>query len=793
MKAIPRFAYLVCFIGLGIVTVLALNRVVQPSMATILVRSVFMAAVCAAPGLVWRKIWPLALVLLPLGCYLLIRTIVPIPGSVEGAAEHYNFYTEQLTLGLSAYKTAIFPLDLLGSPELLLLLAFVAYWLTGAAAFLALSLRRPTAAIVLLLILLGYSLTVDASARALWPAILFIVLATSLFTLSRGIIRQGWRFREVVAGGLAGLACAGLAAALLLTAPSVAANPWQDWRTWDPFNSGGSIYSFNWLQNYPRLLDPGNDVTIMSVDSPLPSYWRASALDSFTGTAWVASQAFLQQIDATLEGTSSETDEPTSEATGRQTFYVYEIPVSEPTPDGTSATQTFQIQAVYTNYFFTGGEPRSLMIDREIPLRMNDSGALRVSSALGPTLRYSLSVVVPDVTPADLVALGADYSGEIDTYLTLPFKRRADIDGPDEQASWQSMMNDMKPDGWEWADLYALNERILRGATDPYQITLRIERYLRQFYTYSLTPPATEYSSPYAAFLFDGRSGYCQHFAGAMALLLRYNGIPSRVAVGFISGEPQSDGTYLVSTNDAHAWVEVYFPTVGWVAFDPTPGRSLPHAGPSSTSPGFVNPFVDSNLPATEGAPTLPPQDNPPGSPPETAAPADGQGAGWLSRASWLPWAGLIVVALGVWPLVRGLWRRRRLQRGTTEQRLEASLQLLWSDLSDHGLALPRSHTLDEMLCVLRAHLGVKVEPTFADRMEAVLFGGRSAQGVELDQSEALRRQVKTHLRRRHGLLRSVIAWYGVSRVFRRSELQYRGDKSTPKTEEATCIHSRAL
>jgi transglutaminase-like putative cysteine protease len=132
---------------------------------------------------------------------------------------------------------------------------------------------------------------------------------------------------------------------------------------------------------------------------------------------------------------------------------------------------------------------------------------------------------------------------------------------------------------------------IVGDATDPYDVTLRIEGYLRAFFEYSLNPPSSDYSSPYAAFLFDTRSGYCQHFAGAMALLLRYNGIPARVAVGFTSGEEAEPGTYTVSTNDAHAWVEAYFPEAGWVAFDPTPSRNIPTAGPSSSSPGFVDPF----------------------------------------------------------------------------------------------------------------------------------------------------------------------------------------------------------
>ncbi len=69
----------------------------------------------------------------------------------------------------------------------------------------------------------------------------------------------------------------------------------------------------------------------------------------------------------------------------------------------------------------------------------------------------------------------------------------------------------------------------------------------------------------------ETRSGYCQHFAGAMALMLRYLGIPARVAAGFASGTYSKDH-WTVTDHDAHAWVEVWFAGYGWLPFDPTPG-----------------------------------------------------------------------------------------------------------------------------------------------------------------------------------------------------------------------------
>jgi transglutaminase-like putative cysteine protease len=97
-------------------------------------------------------------------------------------------------------------------------------------------------------------------------------------------------------------------------------------------------------------------------------------------------------------------------------------------------------------------------------------------------------------------------------------------------------------------------------------------------------------------FVVDTRTGYCQHFAGSMALMLRLLGIPARVAAGFVPGHyRESEGVWRVTDHDAHAWVEVWFRGYGWLPFDPTPGRGRLSGTYSSTSTGF-NPVAAARL-----------------------------------------------------------------------------------------------------------------------------------------------------------------------------------------------------
>ena len=120
-----------------------------------------------------------------------------------------------------------------------------------------------------------------------------------------------------------------------------------------------------------------------------------------------------------------------------------------------------------------------------------------------------------------------------------------------------------------YGGVYRLAHRITAGARTPYDAVSAIETYLSTHYRYSEFAPIRHLAL--RTFLLGAHRGYCQHFSGAMALMLRMVGIPARVAAGFSPGKPNSDGNYVVTDFDAHAWVETYFPGIGWVTFDPTP------------------------------------------------------------------------------------------------------------------------------------------------------------------------------------------------------------------------------
>ncbi|WP_081788453.1 transglutaminaseTgpA domain-containing protein [Candidatus Blastococcus massiliensis] len=249
-------------------------------------------------------------------------------------------------------------------------------------------------------------------------------------------------------------------------------------------------------------------------------------------------------------------------------------------------------------------------------------------------------------------------------------------------------------------------DRLVAGAVDGYDRVRRILDFLTDRgngFRYSLaTPPGTS-GDDLVDFLTEKR-GYCEQYAGAMAVMVRQAGMPARVALGYTTGTAQDDDSRLITTDDAHAWVEVYFLGVGWVPFDPTPIDEdrradlpwAPRVAPEER-PEFES---DRPAPAPELSvvePMLP--EEPVGEAPvEATGPASSGGRAWGVAAG----VALLVAATGTLPAgLRVLQRRRRLARG--------SATALWDELAA---------TVDD--------LGQFRDPAWTPREAGRAFAGRT-------------------------------------------------------------------
>ena len=227
-------------------------------------------------------------------------------------------------------------------------------------------------------------------------------------------------------------------------------------------------------------------------------------------------------------------------------------------------------------------------------------------------------------------------------------------------------------------------EALARDQTEewmtPYEKALALEAWLRTFeYTTDINPAAA--ADELGAWLLDEtsdnyREGYCENFATALAVMARTIGIHSRVVLGFTPGEPTSqEGLVVVRDRNAHAWVELWMPSQGWVRFDPTPRPD--RINPSTIAQLEqqlaidVRSFLDIELPtvAPDSTPR-PPELLPEGEQqPEIIVvnPRPGPTGGGLPVPGWVsdaaPVLGLLLLVFGGIPLVKLRRRRRRMSR----------------------------------------------------------------------------------------------------------------------------------
>jgi transglutaminase-like putative cysteine protease len=304
---------------------------------------------------------------------------------------------------------------------------------------------------------------------------------------------------------------------------------------------GWSDESSDYYYGFDSQLDLGyrgglNKTLMMYVRSPYPSYWRSHAFDQYDGRHWKQSSQDLTPV------------EPVSQ---------YWFRIIYPYPKGNYFVQTFFVAQQMPNLVFAGGLPTDIIFPADL-LSLDLTDGIRAPEPLQPETAYAAWSLVQEFDPAELRAAGMDYPTDVtDTYLQLP-------DTVTERTR-------------------NLSREITREAPTPYDKAAAIRDYLKETYPYDYFPPPQALDTDAVdQFLFVDRRGVCEHYGSAMVVMLRSLGVPARLATGYGVGQYNLvTGYYEVRAQDAHAWVEVYFPGHDWVPFDPTPGwEGDPRTGP---------------------------------------------------------------------------------------------------------------------------------------------------------------------------------------------------------------------
>ena len=370
-------------------------------------------------------------------------------------------------------------------------------------------------------------------------------------------------------GGMAGLLQVGgvLGLGAIVAAVALAPRlPWADdapvikWRNSERRGPGNRETISPLVDIRGRLVDRSN-VEAFSVRSNARAYWRLTSLDTFNGDIWSSNTSYRS-------------------ARGR-------LPRAVPsrTP-AEAAVQEFRIASLGSIWLPAAYEP-SRVSGVDGASYNSDSGSLISANPTSDGLEYRVESLIPRPDAPTLEATGAVLSQDVRAqYLDLP----AGLSGR----------------------IVNLTRRVMGNARTPYAKALALQQFFRANFTYDLSVPAGHSDSALDRFLFERRRGYCEQFAGAYGVMARLAGLPTRVAVGFTPGEVGADGAFHVRGLNAHSWPEVYFEGVGWVPFEPTPGRGVPggegYTGVREAQAVPENPTTASTAPPPT---TAPPADDP--------------------------------------------------------------------------------------------------------------------------------------------------------------------------------------
>ncbi len=276
---------------------------------------------------------------------------------------------------------------------------------------------------------------------------------------------------------------------------------------------------------------PGDGV-VLRVRAGAGDFWRAQSFDLWDGRTWQASGA---------RGPADPEDAP-----------VEEFP------------QEFRVEA-WTDLVVGAYRPVSASLPDGVRPVRGDDGALRARPGLAPGDRYNIDSLRPVVTAELLrahdpltIAVPAD-AADLTPFLELPAYVPARV-----------------------TDLAAT---VTAGAPTAYDKIAALEAWMGENVVYTLDiPPLPEGADAVEQFLFVDRRGFCNQIASSLTVMARSLDIPARVVTGYVPGDrDRVTGEWVVRASDAHAWVEVWFPGLGWQGFDPT--ASVPLSGEDQPAP----------------------------------------------------------------------------------------------------------------------------------------------------------------------------------------------------------------
>ncbi|MEI4271009.1 DUF3488 and transglutaminase-like domain-containing protein [Klenkia sp. LSe6-5] len=366
------------------------------------------------------------------------------------------------------------------------------------------------------------------------------------------------------------------------------------------------------------------DLLRVEVDVPDPAYLRAVALDTYTDDGWGI---------GTLEGSRSTADDVL-------------LPLSRAVPN----------RAVEARITSLAHDDRFLPLfssPAEVTVADSDADAWRVDPTSG-TVFGRQGTRTAGLTWQELAREARPTDEQLATAAALA------ADDPVQQAF--TALPDLDP------RVQTLVGQLTVGARTPDERVRAVFDFLTDRangFVYSLSTSPGTTGDDLADFL-ERRRGYCEQYAGAMAVLVRAAGVPARVVLGYTPGQLQPDGSRVVTTGDAHAWVEVFYADLGWVPFDPTP-----IAGARAVNLPWA---TRADVAAAESAAAAAPTSAAPAAPSAqldrddafspVAAPGPTGGLPWAAVAGW-GGSGLGVLALLAAPgLVRWAVARRRWAAG---------------------------------------------------------------------------------------------------------------------------------